>query len=109
MSRKLESIWDCSRMVMPEHKQRIIREEREQVQRVKPELDPQAIDEIEQAIAQSIENHSPITLTLYHPKCDKDIRGIVMSVDRQMRQIKVRWSEDDWDWIKLDDVISAAT
>lgn len=109
MSRKLESIWDCSCMVMPEHKQRIIREEREQVKRVKPDLDPQAIEEIEQVIAQSIEDHSPITLTVFGSDDDLEIRGIVMRVDRQLRQIKLRWSEDDWDWIKIDDVISAAT
>lgn len=46
MSRKLESIWDCSRMVMPEHKQRILHEERSQEWIGRPELDPQAIEEM---------------------------------------------------------------
>lgn len=109
MTRKLESIWECSRMVMPEHKQRIIREEREQVTRVKPELDPQAIEEIEQVVAQSIEDHSPITLSVFGPNDDMEIRGIVMTVDRQLRQVKLRWSEDDWEWIKLEDIISVTT
>lgn len=33
-------------------------------------------------------------------------RGIVMrfiSVDKERRGIKLRASEDDWDWIKLDE------
>ncbi|MCL6605610.1 MAG: YolD-like family protein [Paenibacillus sp.] len=105
MSRKLESIWDCSRMVMPEHKQRIIREEREQERRVKPTLDPQEIELIDRALYKSMEEHSPVTLTLFAPFGDSQYKGIVMKIDRQMG-IKIRWSEDDWDWIKMNDVIS---
>lgn len=48
----------------------------------------------------SIEDHGPITLTLFSPKFDKEIRGIVMSVDRQLRQVKLRW---------LDDVVKVTT
>ncbi len=35
-------------------------------------------------------------------------RGIVMSfmrVDKERRGIKLRLSEDDWDWIKIDEII----
>ncbi|KGE17545.1 YolD-like family protein [Paenibacillus wynnii] len=106
MSRKLDSIWDCNRMVMPEHKQRIIREEREQERHVKPTLDPQEIELIDRVLYQSMEAHSPVTLTLFDPFRNKQYKGIVMKVDRQLG-IKLRWSEDDWDWIKIEDVISA--
>ncbi|MEK4880106.1 MULTISPECIES: YolD-like family protein [Paenibacillus] len=41
MVKKLESIWDCSRMMLPEHKIRIISDERAQSLRSKPILDAQ--------------------------------------------------------------------
>lgn len=108
--KKLEGngLWESSRMMLPEHKQRIIEEEREQLRRQKPTLDPQAVEEIERALAQSMEDHSPVTLSLFDPFEDNLARGIVMQLDRQ-HGIKLRWSEDDWDWIPMDEVISVST
>lgn len=108
--KKLEGngVWESSRMMLPEHKQRIIDEELEQLRRQKPVLDPQAVEEIERALAQSMEDHSPVTLSLFAPFEDNLARGIVMQLDRQ-RGIKLRWSEDDWDWIRMDEVISVST
>jgi hypothetical protein len=46
MVKKLESIWDCSRMMLPEHKIRIISDERGKQwrDRKKPVLDGQEWD-----------------------------------------------------------------
>lgn len=32
-----------------------------------------------------------------------------MRVDQQLHQIKLRIIDDDWDWIKLEDVVSVNT
>ncbi|MRN52010.1 YolD-like family protein [Paenibacillus monticola] len=106
MTKKLENIWECSRLVLPEHKQLIINEEREQGRRTRPVLDPQKVELIERALYKSMEDHSAITLTLYDPFEHRVAKGIMMKVDRQLG-IKFRWSEDEWDWIKIDDVTSA--
>ncbi|MEK3658202.1 YolD-like family protein [Paenibacillus sp. FSL F4-0236] len=78
--KKLEGneLWEGSRMIMPEHKARILDDSRNEEVRSKPELVPQALDEIQQVLAQSMEDQSPITLKLFDPIDDKEIRGIVM-------------------------------
>ncbi|MEK5586601.1 YolD-like family protein [Paenibacillus sp. FSL P2-0536] len=109
MRRKLEGngLWESSRMIMPEHEQRIIFDRKNEVIRNKPELDPQAIEEIQRVMAQSVEEHIAISITLFDPAEDLEIRGIVMRVDQQLKQIKFRTSDDEWNWIKLSDVIAA--
>lgn len=89
MSRKLDSIWDCSRMVMPEHKQRIIQEEKKQEKRIKPILDPQEWEQIERELLESMSDQVPITLMLFDTYRDREYKGIVMAVDRQLRRIKL--------------------
>ncbi|MEK5181333.1 YolD-like family protein [Paenibacillus odorifer] len=110
MAGKLEAngLWEGSRMIMPEHKVRILDDALNEETRKKPDLDPQALVEISQALAQSLEDCSPITLTLFGEFEDKSIHGIVMRVDRQHGQIKFR-HDDDWDWIKVKDVVNAST
>lgn len=109
--KKLEGngMWESSRMIMPEHKNRMLDDILNEEVRSKPELDPQAIEEIQQVLVQSMEDHSPITLTLFDPVEDKEIRGIVMRVDQQLHQIKLRISDEDWEWIKIEDVTDATT
>ncbi|MEK4346489.1 YolD-like family protein [Paenibacillus sp. FSL P4-0184] len=96
-------------MIMPEHKKRILSDSRKEEIRSRPQLDPQAMEEIQQILARSLAEHSEITLTLFDPVEDKEICGIVMRVDQQLHQIKLRIIDDDWDWIKLEDVVSVNT
>jgi hypothetical protein len=95
-------------MIMPEHKQRILNDAMNEETRKKPVLDPQLIEEIQQVLAQSLEDCSPITLKLFGEHEDRSIHGIVMRVDQYLRQIKFRYG-DDWDWIKIEDIIGASS
>ncbi|MEK4187237.1 MULTISPECIES: YolD-like family protein [unclassified Paenibacillus] len=108
--KKLEGngLWESSRMIMPEHKIRILDDALNEETRKKPELDPQALTEISEVLAQSLEDCSPITLKLFGEYEDRSIHGIVMRVDRQLGQIKFR-HDDDWEWIKIEDVVGANT
>lgn len=104
MTKELESIWDCSRMMLPEHKQRIIKEERDQKWHECPMLDPQEVELIERALYKSMEEHSAVTLTLFDPFEDNLVRGVVMKLDKE-HGIKFRWSEDDGDWYTIENII----
>ncbi|MEK3771079.1 YolD-like family protein [Paenibacillus sp. FSL R5-0887] len=109
--KKLEGngLWESSRMIMPEHKNRMLDDALNEETRKKPDLDPQALAEISQVLAQSLEDCSPITLRLFDPVEDKEIRGIVMRVDQQLMQIKLRTSDDEWEWSNMKDVLGATT
>ncbi len=106
--KKLEGngLWEGSRMIMPEHKARILDDSLKEELRSKPDLDPQALTEISQVLAQSLEDCSPITVTVFKEFENIIIHGIVAKVDQQLNQIKFRHG-DDWDWIKLSDIINA--
>lgn len=108
--KKLEGngLWESSRMMLPEHTIRIIQDEREQLRREKPEIDPQEWELIDLALYHSMADHAPITLTIFDTFVDRQAKGIVMQVDRQLKRIKLRWSEDDWDWIDMSEIIAAS-
>ncbi|WP_342435891.1 YolD-like family protein [Paenibacillus sp. FSL L8-0436] len=108
--KKLESIFDCSRMMTPEHKLRIISDEREQQwrDRKKPVLDAQELELIDQVLAYSKRYGEQITVTMFDPVQDIKVRGVVLAVDRQLRQIKLQM-EYDYSWIKIDGVIQVIT
>ncbi|WP_235775463.1 MULTISPECIES: YolD-like family protein [Paenibacillus] len=109
--KKLEGngLWESSRMVLPEHKRRIMNDNHEELRREKPTLDAQEWELIDIALYHSMEDHAPVTLTLYDPFVDRKAKGIVMQVDRRLKRIKLRWSEDDWDWIAMDEIIAATS
>ncbi|MNO26975.1 YolD-like protein [compost metagenome] len=108
MIKKLENIWECSRMILPEHKNRIIYDNNEQERREKPILDLQEIERFEKLLYRSMEEHSPITLTLFDPIENILVRGIVMKLDKQ-QGIKLRCSVGEWDWFKMENVIAITT
>lgn len=54
-------------MIMPEHKKRILSDSRKEEIRSRLQLDPQAMEEIQQILARSLAEHSEITLTLFDP------------------------------------------
>jgi hypothetical protein len=108
MVKKLESIWDCSRMMLPEHKIRIISDERAQSLRSKPVLDSQEWELIDHLFSYSKRYNERITITLFDPGQDINVRGVVLAVDRQLRQIKFKM-ENDYNWIKIDNVIRVTT
>ncbi|MNO64999.1 YolD-like protein [compost metagenome] len=102
--RKLESIFDCSRMMLPEHKQRIIADENKQELHNRPMLDAQEWELIDQALAFSMHGNEPVTISLFNPAGNLKVRGVVLAVDRLLRQIKLQM-EYDYEWIKTDDII----
>jgi hypothetical protein len=100
-----------TKMLLTEHTHLYTNKEHERAigQRKKPELDDQRLDEFSHIFAQSLEDHGPITVTVYDKRFDMEFRGIVMRVDQESRRIKLRTSEDDWDWIKIADIINVTT
>ncbi|WP_397386307.1 hypothetical protein [Paenibacillus sp. VCA1] len=47
-----------------------------------------------------------MTLELYDPYEEKQATGFVTVINMFRKEIKLRY-DDDWDWIKFDDIIQA--
>lgn len=108
MAKKLESVWEGSRFMLPEHVQQIRQEMQEQGRRSRPVIDPDEWELIDQALGYALLEQEQITIVLFDPYKDLKVRGVVVKVDRQLRRIKFQM-EEDFSWIKIDDVIRVIT
>lgn len=107
MARKLESVWEGSRFMLPEHVQQLRHEMQEQGRRSRPVIDSDEWELIDQALGYSLLKQEQMTIVLFAYK-DLKVRGVVVKVDRQLRRIKFQM-EEDFSWIKIDDVIRVIT
>ncbi|PAD72857.1 YolD-like family protein [Paenibacillus campinasensis] len=106
--KKLEGngLWESSRMMLPEHKELIIRRQLEESRREKPLLDAQEIELIEHALAESYYVHRTVTLKLYDEYAEMERTGVVSVILTHKREIKFTTRPGEWEWIKIEDIIS---
>ncbi|KOP66725.1 hypothetical protein AMS62_16890 [Bacillus sp. FJAT-18019] len=107
--KKLEGngLWESSRMMLPEHKETIIRRQLEEGRRERPILDPQEMELIESALAESFHEHHQVTVRLFDEYGNTELVGIVVLIHTFRREIKLSITEEEWHWIKIDDIVSA--
>lgn len=106
--KKLEGngLWESSRMMLPEHKETIIRRQLEEGRKDRPTLDPQEMELIEQALAESFHTHRKIKLRLFDEFEDQELTGTVSVIHTYRREIKLATGIGEWEWIKIDDIVS---
>lgn len=109
MSKKLEGngFWKSSRIIIPEHKEDYLKLMKDRQRRGKPELDDQEVQLIEQALIESYNTRTAVTVTVFSPFDDTAMTGVVTSINTARREVKLFRDEDDFSWIKLEDVVSA--
>jgi len=93
-------------MMLPEHKIRIISDERETQRRIQPILDEQKQEEIECTLALSLRSHVRVTVVMFDPFENKLMSGFVTSIHTHSREFKLQWAEE-WKWIEVDNVVEA--
>jgi hypothetical protein len=96
-------LWESSRMILPEHKDRI-NDHRDEVRRggrrERPVLDEQEAELIAAAIAESLQERVPVRLRMYDPFEELIVEGIVEQVDPAHRKFRV-----DGEWFSLDSIV----
>ncbi|EHS57827.1 YolD-like family protein [Paenibacillus kribbensis] len=109
MGKKLEGngIWESSRMILPEHRDAYLRLMKEQGRRDKPTLDDQEMWQIEQALIISYNERKSITLRVFNPFDDEELCGLVTVINTSRREVKLSRGEEDFSWIKLEEIIEA--
>jgi len=101
MASKLEGngLFESSRMMLPEHKEAIIRYNEEQKRRKRIELDEQEFERINIALHQSMKLRVAITIKMYHTLEYPKVIGVVDRIDRQLGRFRV-----DGEWFVLGDI-----
>lgn len=108
--KKLEGngLWESSRMMLPEHKETIIRRQLEEGRKDRPRLDPQEMELIEQALAESFHKHRAVAVRLFNEYEDIELTGIVVTIHTFRREIKLATAAGEWEWIRITEIISAS-
>jgi len=98
-------IFESSRFVIPQHREALLAYHHEQERRRRPQIDDQEWEVIGGKIQQSMNERETITVRVFDPFAYKEEAGVVMDIDTFGQRFKLLDSEDDWKWIKFDDVI----
>lgn len=101
-------VFEGSRFILPEHRDAHLNEMREQERRGKPVLDEQEMQLIEEAIFESYQERHSVTLTVFNPFDDEEIKGVVAAIDKQSRRVKLVRGEEDYSWIQIEEIINAS-
>jgi hypothetical protein len=99
-------LWESSRMMLPEHKERIIGHRESLKRKERPVLDEQEMEELALKVGESLETGRPVTLKLYGEVEDREVTGVVTRIDPQAGRIRLRTAQGDV-WAALRDVIGA--
>lgn len=99
-------IWERS-FILPEHKEAMKRQDRENKRKAKPVLDVQELEQVQLVLSESLHEHRRITLQLFHEFDEIEISGIVTAVQSYRREIKLATSPGEWQWIRMADILAA--
>ncbi|WP_145322973.1 YolD-like family protein [Paenibacillus xylanexedens] len=101
-------VYEGSRIILPEHREAYLAQEALQRRRGKPALDEQEMQLIEEAILESYKECRSVTLTVFNPFDDEIMRGVVTSIDKPNRRIKLVRGDEDYSWPRIEEIISAS-
>lgn len=110
MSKKLtdNGLFDSSRMMLPQHKEEILKHQHELNRQVKPVIDEQEWQLIGEVLSASFNQHVRVTLELFDPFETKKVSGFVTVINTYRKEIKLCY-DDEWEWINFGDIIAATT
>lgn len=97
-------MWESSRMMLPEHKERIQEHRNQLCTKQKPLLDEQQMQQFSERVLQAVSNNLELTAIIFHPFGNKKITGRVVKVDSQSERIKLA-NREEMSWITLNDVV----
>ncbi|MGF6354100.1 hypothetical protein ABIE27_002010 [Paenibacillus sp. 4624] len=101
-------VFEGSRIILPEHREAYLQEMSVQERRGKPVLDEQEMQLIEEAIFESFQERHSVALTVFNPFDDEEIKGVVATIDRQSRRVKLVRGDEDYSWIQIEEIINAS-
>lgn len=112
MSKKLErnGLWESSRMMLPQHKESAIRNQKEMQRIQRQVLDEQEVQIISATLSQSQMYKKMVKLTLYGEFQPRTITGIVTSSKHgefRVDTVDPSIGLEDWGWISYKDVLKA--
>lgn len=111
MTKKLQGngLWESSRMMLPEHKEAILRSNQQLKSKLRPVLDEQETEGIVRNLSESLRHGREVSLTVYGEFSDERMTGVVKAFDPAIRRICLQGPAEPAGkvWICLEDIMSA--
>lgn len=109
VSKKLAAngLWESSRMMLPQHKEALLKHQHTQHRRERPQLDEMVWDEISRQLQESLEDRKAITMELFDPFERREVSGIVVDIDMIGQRVRVQVGEER-NWIRVEDILGVS-
>ncbi|OPA77848.1 hypothetical protein BVG16_13865 [Paenibacillus selenitireducens] len=106
MGKKLDGngLFESSRFIMPQHREALNEQARQKLLNSRPELDPQELDMIAQAIDDSYSEGTQLGLELFDEYNNMVINGVIIGVNQQRGIVQLDINGEIKD-IKLKNII----
>ncbi|MFX3650126.1 MAG: YolD-like family protein [Paenibacillus sp.] len=107
MSKKLEAngLWESSRMMLPQHKERIIQHRNHIHDQAKPIIHEDEWEIMAQHIEMSLNYTLQAIIEVFHESGNRYIEGIVTSVSTFGKKIKIEM-ENGFEWVDFDQLVA---
>ncbi|UNK20462.1 YolD-like family protein [Paenibacillus sp. N3/727] len=108
MSKKLEDngLWESSRMMLPQHKERIVEHNKHLTKREKPILhDDDEWEMVIQNVNLSLNYTNAVVVEVFGEYENRCVEGVITSVSMYAKKMKVE-SDQGFEWIDFDELVS---
>ncbi|WP_145323433.1 YolD-like family protein [Paenibacillus xylanexedens] len=107
MSKKLEAngLWESSRMMLPQHKERIIQHRTQFHTHAKPLIHEDEWEIIAQNLEMSLNYTLQAAIEVFNEWGNRYVHGIVTSVSTFQKKIKIEM-DNGFEWIDFDQLVS---
>ncbi|HEY4390437.1 MAG TPA: YolD-like family protein [Paenibacillus sp.] len=108
MTGKLQGngMWESSRMMLPEHKEAILRSNRHLQKRTRVQLDEQELERVSRILMESLHEGREIALRLFDEYEDRGLYGTVTRLDPGGRRVCLQ-TDSGMEWVLWRDIVSA--
>lgn len=109
MSGKLEEngFWESSRMMIPQHKEQLLKQAREWDKQKRPTLDPQEQEIFQQEIGRAMHEMLEVTIRIFGEYGDRTIVGVPVNFKQHSGLLKLQRG-DEYDWVQFDDIVGVS-
>ncbi|MGG6310100.1 YolD-like family protein [Paenibacillus macerans] len=99
-------LWESSRMMLPEHKEAILRSNRGVQRKARAAFDEQELERISRILDVSLQTGKAIRLRLHGEWQEREVKGTVTRADSAGRRARLQ-TEAGPEWVTLTDIVWA--
>lgn len=108
LSEGYNTMWESSRIMLPEHVEALHELAAEQKKQPKPFIDEQKWEEFSQIINEAIHFGNRITITKWDDGHFYNISGHVNNIDFQLKRIRINIDEIDVEYVGFDEIVNVS-